>query len=1063
MLVVLFSKLFCSEDVTIGRGIRKNGGYIMKMGNSPKDSICLTSIDDSSTLWHRILGHANMRLIQSLSYKELVRNLPKLKFENHFCDACNIGKQVHTSHKAKNMVSTTKCLELLHMDLFGPPGVQSYGEAIQDESWTMAMQEELNQFKTNGVWSLVPPPNNQTIIGTKWVFKNKLDENGVVSRNKARLVAQGYNKQEGIDFDETYAPVERLESIRIILAYACAHDFKLFQMDVKSAFLNGFINEEVYVAQPPGFVDFEKSNHVFRLKKALYGLEQAPKAWSLNLDREGWQETTIKSKTKIEKVLAGWLTTAMEKNIRNNVKYAGTASEIWSDLNECFRKEIIRTQILATKPVSLLGTVYHMVAEDERKRAVSNENINSHESAAFKVFQRRNGPLDGHKHEGFFKLVGYPEWWPGKKGEKIKGKVVCVETKTSPIPGLTNEDYQYFLKHFSRTGNSKGTRPIANMAHKEDEEGEWIFNSGCTEYITYLSNILVNRKGDYVLPGGTKVNGFLYVPDFKCNLLSVSHLCHNLQCSISFFTDFCIMQGLQKRNLIGVGRCRGGLYRIKIIQGKKAMATTVETWHRRLGHASKGKLVKVNFLKTSINDLGDFCDSCAKAKHTRLPFPSSFIKTSAPFELVHCDIWGGYRVSSYTKANYFLTIVDDFSRAVWVFLLKHKSEASQYLKNFHKMIEVQFEKQIKRVRCDNGGEFTSNDMLEFYNEKGILLETTCPYTPQQNGVVERKHRHLLETARALRIGVNIPKRFWGECILTATHVINRLPSKVIKNKTPFELIWNEKPNYDFLKVFGCLVYFKNTDTKGDKFEERGKLGAFLGYPPRTKGYKILELETRKIIVSRDVYFHEENFPFKNVQGNNESGTEEQIVCHDCHYHGEPILAQNKEQNPMEQDPQMDHNQTDERSGPHETHDGDETGKINDEWQINNAKFKINESNKGAEAQAETRQDLLEQELSHRDSKILLYKFPLWSNTRHQHPIKSPLREIKALEKNGTWTLEYLPKGKRAIDSKWVYKIKFKPNGEVERYKARLVAKGFTQKEGVDYHNTFAPVDKLVTV
>ncbi|GJZ10238.1 copia protein [Tanacetum coccineum] len=118
-----------------------------------------------------------------------------------------------------------------------------------------------------------------TIIGTKWVFRNKLDENGIVSRNKARLVAQGYNQQEGIDYDETYAPVARLESIRILLAYACALDFKLFQMDVKSAFLNGFINEEVYVAQPPGFIDFEKLDHVYKLKKALYGLKQAPKAW----------------------------------------------------------------------------------------------------------------------------------------------------------------------------------------------------------------------------------------------------------------------------------------------------------------------------------------------------------------------------------------------------------------------------------------------------------------------------------------------------------------------------------------------------------------------------------------------------------------------------------------------------------------------------------------------------------------------------------------------------------------------------------------------------------------
>nr|GEX39139.1 retrovirus-related Pol polyprotein from transposon TNT 1-94 [Tanacetum cinerariifolium] len=126
---------------------------------------------------------------------------------------------------------------------------------------------------------LVPQPRNMTIIETKWVFRNRLDENSFVSRNTARLVAQGYNQQEGINHDETYAPVARLKSVRILLAYACALDFKLFQMDVKSAFLNSFINEEVYVAQPLGFIDFEKSDHVYKLKKALYGLKQEPKSW----------------------------------------------------------------------------------------------------------------------------------------------------------------------------------------------------------------------------------------------------------------------------------------------------------------------------------------------------------------------------------------------------------------------------------------------------------------------------------------------------------------------------------------------------------------------------------------------------------------------------------------------------------------------------------------------------------------------------------------------------------------------------------------------------------------
>nr|GEU40635.1 retrovirus-related Pol polyprotein from transposon TNT 1-94 [Tanacetum cinerariifolium] len=142
---------------------------------------------------------------------------------------------------------------------------KNVNEALGDESWIVSMQEELNQLIANDVWELVPQTRNMTIIGTKWVFRNKLDENDVVSQNKARLVAQGYHQQKSIDYDETYGLVARLESIRILLAYACALKFKLFQMDVKSSFLNGFINEEIYVAQPPRFIDFEKPDHVYKL------------------------------------------------------------------------------------------------------------------------------------------------------------------------------------------------------------------------------------------------------------------------------------------------------------------------------------------------------------------------------------------------------------------------------------------------------------------------------------------------------------------------------------------------------------------------------------------------------------------------------------------------------------------------------------------------------------------------------------------------------------------------------------------------------------------------------
>nr|GEV36764.1 reverse transcriptase domain-containing protein [Tanacetum cinerariifolium] len=160
--------------------------------------------------------------------------------------------------------------------------------------------ENLNQRTLRSqAQNQIPQPRNMTILGTKWVFRNKLDENGIVSRNKARLVAQGYNQQEGIDYDETYALVARLESIKILLAYAYALDFKLLQTDVKSEFLNGFINEEVYVAQPLGFIDFKKLDHVYKLKKALSGLKQAPKSCGGGgVDRSGgeWWENDWREK-----------------------------------------------------------------------------------------------------------------------------------------------------------------------------------------------------------------------------------------------------------------------------------------------------------------------------------------------------------------------------------------------------------------------------------------------------------------------------------------------------------------------------------------------------------------------------------------------------------------------------------------------------------------------------------------------------------------------------------------------------------------------------------------------
>ncbi|GKA71068.1 putative ribonuclease H-like domain-containing protein [Tanacetum coccineum] len=178
-------------------------------------------------------------------------------------------------------------------------------EALEDESWVDAMQEELLQFKIQKVWILVDLPYGKKAIGTKWVYRNKKDERGVVVRNKARLVAQGHRQEEGIDYDEVFAPVARIEAIRIFLAFASYMGFIVYQMDVKSAFLYGKIDEEVYVSQPPGFIDPKYPKKVYKVVKALYGLHQAPRAWYATLStfllKNGYRRGTIDKTLFIKK------------------------------------------------------------------------------------------------------------------------------------------------------------------------------------------------------------------------------------------------------------------------------------------------------------------------------------------------------------------------------------------------------------------------------------------------------------------------------------------------------------------------------------------------------------------------------------------------------------------------------------------------------------------------------------------------------------------------------------------------------------------------------------------
>lgn len=182
------------------------------------------------------------------------------------------------------------------------------------------------------------------------------------------------------------------------------------------------------------------------------------------------------------------------------------------------------------------------------------------------------------------------------------------------------------------------------------------------------------------------------------------------------------------------------------------------------------------------------CGICPKSKQTRLSFPKvSLSKSSSLFELVHMDIWGPFRTSTYNGEKYFLTIVDDFSRGTWVYLMQSKFDIFRLLTQFFTMINTQFSLKVKVIRTDNALDFFKHECASLFASLGVLHQSSCPFIPQQNGIVERKHHHILNLARSLHFQSSIPLHFWEDCVLTAVYLINRTPSPLISNKNHLKL------------------------------------------------------------------------------------------------------------------------------------------------------------------------------------------------------------------------------------------------------------------------------------
>ncbi|KAL4362499.1 hypothetical protein GQ457_04G038710 [Hibiscus cannabinus] len=547
---------------------------------------------------------------------------------------------------------------------------------------------------------------------------------------------------------------------------------------------------------------------------------------------------------------------------------------------------------------------------------------------------------------------------------------------------------------------------------------------------------------------------------------------------------------------------------------------SIELWHCRLGHPSRQRMKSFSLMESAIPSLFLLdCETCHLAKQKRLSFPVSISVSESVFDLIHLDVWGPFPIKSIYGHVFFLTIVDDKIRFLWVFPMCQKSEVRVLIPEFYNFVETQFSKRIKCMRTDNAKEF---DMKSFFSTKGIIHQNSCVYTPQQNSIVERKHQHLLNVARTLRIQAHLPLMFWADCVLHAAYLINITPTPVLENKTPFECLFLKYPKFSHLKVFGCLAYASILPKAETKLHHRAVKCIFLGFPKNIKGYRLFNLETQSVLVSRDVVFTESVFPFQDKDSVSNS-----IVFSVCESLGvtEDVLKRNNgrltKRNPINVFPNivvsdsmqsslqeslstneqavLIHGQSPPAQQTASIHEqlsrehNFQTASSTHEHTPNEQNFqKASQIVLPARPQ---RQKQLPQKFKdyhvslpvkrtspHNINQVISYQnfssdFISYINSaevlkepkNYNQAIKNDCwkvameEEIQALERNNTWDLVPLPSGKKTIGCKWVYKTKLKADGTLERYKARLVAKGYTQKPGIDYLDTFSPVPKITSI
>src|SRR4051812_9990049 len=573
----------------------------------------------------------------------------------------------------------------------------------------------------------------------------------------------------------------------------------------------------------------------------------------------------------------------------------------------------------------------------------------------------------------------------------------------------------------------------------------------------------------------------MLVESLGYNLMSVSMLC-DLDMVVVFGKYRCVVIMESNKSKVFEGFRKGDLYIVDFsADSQPAVCLLAKTsegwlWHRRLGHAgmrnlhtlAKKKHVigieNVKFLKDHL------CGACEAGKMTKAKHPAKTIMTTTrPFELLHMDLFGPNHYSSVSNeaSQYGFVIVDDYSRYTWVHLVSYKTEVQEVFKRFSSRASTNFGVKIMHIRSDNGTEFKNSGLDDYLDELGITHELSAPYTPQQNGVVERKNRTLAEMARTMLDEYKTPRRFWVDAIDTACHIINRVYLHKFFKKTAYELLTDKKPNVSYFKVFGAKCWIRDPH-HNSKFAPKAHEGIMLGYGKDSHTYRVFNNVLHKIVETVDVRLDETNGSQREHLPSvlDEPAPKDSIK----HKATEDVIP--TEESAEEFIPESEERRADEPEENAEEIDAEENADQIPQRQPTHPRV-------AKEVQVEKIIDdiralgpLTRSKASHLSNFCGHFAFvsitePTKVDEAFLEPewIQAMQEELHQFKLNNVWELVNRPDPRKhnIIGTKWIYRNKQDENGVVVRNKARLVAQGHTQVEGIDFDETFAPVARLEAI